>query len=201
MKSRMSNRLSVYVHFAINTQEIKPLKGALEAVNKQVSELIDKVISKSIDKAVSELIDEEVLEITKEGALEQNPTMEVVDDKMVLSMKRIYFAEICKKAFTTKVQHRVVYQRTPLEICIYHYNQCSDYQDKIEEDKKTTNDVKEIMDSSLHDTEVFWDYTKHEYFKKAKKFIEIILNSARENEILEDVLIASGIRKDLAKAI
>ncbi|WP_341808810.1 hypothetical protein [Wolbachia endosymbiont (group E) of Neria commutata] len=34
-----------------------------------------------------------------------------------------------------------------------------------------------------------------------KEFIETILDVARENEILEDVLIASGIRKDLVKKL
>ncbi|APR99100.1 hypothetical protein [Wolbachia endosymbiont of Folsomia candida] len=200
MKSRISKKLSLHVHFAINTKNIGVLEVILEVVNKQISERIDKVISKSIDKAASELIDEEALEITKEEISEQNPTMELIDDKMVLSMKRRYFSEIFKKAFTTQVPH-IVYQRTPLELCIYHYNKCSDYRSESEEDKKVTNDVEEVVHSSLYDDKDFWDYTKDEDFKKAKEFIEIILNSARENGILEDVLIASGIRKELAKEL
>lgn len=178
IKMTKSRKLSSYLFYAIHTKNTQFVK-------------IEKFL---------QIFDEEVLEIAKKKFLEKNPTIEVVDDDETV-VKKIVFDKLCKEAFITKAPHRIFYQRTPLELCIYHYNQCSDYQSKSEEDKKITNDVKEALDSSEPDTKDFWDYTKGEDFKIAKEFIETILNSARENEILEDVLTASGIRKDLAKRL
>lgn len=177
MKVMESKKLSAGLNFAINIKSIKRLKEFLKS------------------------LDEEALEIAKKKILEKNPTNKVVNDEIVSNAKKIVFDKLCKEAFITKAPHRIFYQRTPLEVCIYHYNQCSDYQSKSEEDKKITNDVKEALDSSEPDTKDFWDYTKDKDFKTAKEFIETILNSARENEILEDVLTASSIRKDLAKKL
>jgi hypothetical protein len=177
IKMTKSRKLSSYLFYAINIKSIKLLEKFLK------------------------ILDEEVLEAAKKKILENNPTNRVVEDEIISNAKKIAFDELCKKAFITKVSHNIFYYRTPLELCIYHYSQCSDYQSKSKEAKKVTNDVKEALDSSLSDTKDFWDYTKGEDFKIAKEFIEAILNSARKNEVLGDVLIASGIRKDLAKKL